>query len=145
MSHTRFLALATAALASFALLVACGDDDDTTDTGTGAERTAGGPAGERPDGTTRPPQPAADLETIEVRDGAPVGGPAELEFDAGEPVRFRIRSDVADEVHVHGYDLTEPLPAGRAVTVSFPAELEGIFEVELHGSGEALAELQINP
>ena len=84
-------------------------------------------------------------ETIVVRNGEPVGGVRELEYDAGERVRFEVRSDVADEVHVHGYDLTKDVAAGGTVSFSFPADIEGIFEVELEGLTEQIAELRVNP
>jgi heme/copper-type cytochrome/quinol oxidase subunit 2 len=84
-------------------------------------------------------------ETIVVRDGEPVGGVAELTYSAGEEVKFKVRSDVADEVHVHGYDLSKDVAAGGTVSFSFPAELEGIFEVELEERAEQIAELRVNP
>ena len=42
-------------------------------------------------------------------------------------------SDVADEIHVHGYDLKKDVPAGGSVRFSFPASIEGVFEIELEG------------
>jgi hypothetical protein len=86
-----------------------------------------------------------EIPTIVVRDGEPVDGVAELEFSAGEEVRFRVSSDQAEEIHVHGYDISEDVPAGGTVEVSFPAELEGIYEAELERLGVQIAELQINP
>jgi plastocyanin len=86
-----------------------------------------------------------EVPTVVVRDGEPVGGIAELEYDAGDEVRFEVESDVADEVHVHGYDLMQDMPAGGSVSFDFPAEIEGIFEVELEGRGEQIAELRVNP
>lgn len=85
------------------------------------------------------------VETIVVRNGEPVGGVAELEYSAGDEVEFRVRSDVADEVHVHGYDLSKDVEAGGTVSFSFPADLEGIFEVELEERAEQIAELRVNP
>jgi hypothetical protein len=85
------------------------------------------------------------VPTILIRDGEPVGGVAELEYSAGDDVRFEVSSDVADEVHVHGYDLMEDVPAGGAVSFDFPAEIEGIFEVELEGLKTKIAELTVNP
>jgi hypothetical protein len=102
-------------------LVACGDDSD--------------------EGTSDKPS----VETIVVRNGEPVDGITELEYDAGEQVRFRVSSDKADEVHVHGYDVEEEVPAGGTADFSFPADIEGIFEVELHGSEKQIAELRVNP
>jgi Cu/Zn superoxide dismutase len=85
------------------------------------------------------------VPTIVVRNGEPVGGAAELEYGAGEQVRFEVTSDVADEVHVHGYDLLQAVPAGGTVSFDFPAEIEGIFEVELEQRGKLIAELTVNP
>lgn len=85
------------------------------------------------------------VPTIVVRGGEPVGGVEELSYDAGEQVRFAVRSDTADELHIHGYDVERALPAGRTVQVRFPASIEGIFEAELHESGARIAELRIEP
>jgi len=87
----------------------------------------------------------AAVETIGVRNGKPVGGVRELEYGAGDEIAFRVRSDVADEVHVHGYDLSKRVKAGGMVSFSFPADLQGIFEVELEERGEQIAELRVNP
>jgi len=108
---------------------------ETTTSGNGSPQNGKQPAG---DG-----QPS--IETIVVRNGEPVGGIAELEYDAGEQVRFRVSSDEADEVHVHGYDIGEEVPAGGTATISFLADIEGIFEIELHGSEKQIAELRVNP
>ncbi|HET6997673.1 MAG TPA: hypothetical protein VFI03_03705 [Solirubrobacterales bacterium] len=83
--------------------------------------------------------------TVVIRNGEPVGGIQELEYDAGDEVRFKVESDVADEVHVHGYDLMEDVAAGGTVSFEFPAEIEGIFEVELEGRKLQIAELTVNP
>lgn len=139
MSFKKSIPIAVVALVATVVLAACGGDDDTTSAGTttSAETTTA------PTENTPPPKPA--IETIVVRDGAPVGGVQELEFDAGDRIRFRVRSNVADEVHVHGYDVTEEVPAGGSALFSFPADIEGIFEVELHHSEEQIAELRVNP
>ena len=60
-------------------------------------------------------------------------------------VRFKVRSDAADEVHVHGYDVEEEVPAGGVASFSFPADIEGLFEVELHHSEAQIAELRVEP
>lgn len=86
-----------------------------------------------------------EVPTIEVRDGEPVGGVQTLEFSAGEEIRFRVSSDAAEEIHVHGYDIAKDVPAGGTIEFDFPAELEGIYEAELEGLGVQIAELRINP
>lgn len=140
----RLKTIAALALFAFASLVlaACGSDDDSGD---GSSAAGGGYDKGTPARTEEAPPAEPAIETIVVRDGAPVGGPAELEYDAGEQIQFRVRSNVADELHIHGYDMTKEIPAGGTVTVSFPADLEGIYEAELHGSGELIAELRVNP
>lgn len=87
----------------------------------------------------------ASVPTIVVRDGEPVGGVQELEFDAGEEVRFRVSSDAAEEIHLHGYDIAKDVPAGGTVEFDFSAEIEGIFEAELEELGVQILELRINP
>jgi hypothetical protein len=86
-----------------------------------------------------------EVPTIEVRGGEPVGGIQTLEFNAGEEIRFRVSSDAAEEIHVHGYDIAKDVPAGGTIEFDFPAELEGIYEAELEGLGVQIAELRINP
>ncbi|HEV7771257.1 MAG TPA: hypothetical protein VGO66_11455 [Solirubrobacterales bacterium] len=88
---------------------------------------------------------AATEKTVVVENGEPVGGVQELEYSAGEEIAFRVESDVADEIHVHGYDLMKDVPAGGSISFSFPAEIEGIFEVELEGRAEQIAEIRVNP
>ena len=87
----------------------------------------------------------AEVPTIVVRNGEPVGGVEELEYSAGEEIRFRVSSDEAEEIHVHGYDLSKDVPAGGTVEFDFPAELEGIYEAELEELGVQIIELRINP
>ena len=69
----------------------------------------------------------------------------ELNFTEDETVRFRVRSDAPEEIHVHCYDITRDVPAGKTITVSFKASITGICEVEFHNSGEAIGELRVEP
>jgi hypothetical protein len=142
-SRRRNAALLLALLA-IGGLAACGDDDDTTEgtTATSSETTEAAAGGDAT-GETEPAAPV--VPTIVVRDGAPVGGAEELEFNAGDQIRFNVKSNEADEVHVHGYDIEQEVGAGGTAKLSFPADLEGIYEVELHHSGELIAELRVNP
>ncbi|MFN8159455.1 MAG: hypothetical protein U0R52_00205 [Solirubrobacterales bacterium] len=85
------------------------------------------------------------VPTIVVKNGKPVGGIADLDYTSGDTVRFRVRSDVSDEVHVHGYDRMKDVEAGGTIGFDFTANIEGIFEVELEGRKEQIAELRVNP
>ena len=68
-----------------------------------------------------------------------------LTFEEGETVRFRVVSDEAEEVHVHGYDIKKDLEPGKTETMSFKADITGIFEIELEHSGTLLAQLKVVP
>ncbi|HET7445028.1 MAG TPA: hypothetical protein VFJ57_10255 [Solirubrobacterales bacterium] len=87
----------------------------------------------------------AAVPTIVVRNGEPVGGIKQLEYSAGEQIRFKVSSDEKEEIHVHGYDLMQDVPAGGTVEFDFPADIEGIFEAELEGQGVQILELTVNP
>jgi hypothetical protein len=60
-------------------------------------------------------------------------------------VRFTVTSDVAEEVHVHGYDILKEVAPGAPARFRFEATFEGIFEVELERSGEPILELRVEP
>jgi hypothetical protein len=139
MNRTRTLALLLAALALTVGLVACGGGSDST----GAEANGTQTSSQETTATTGGEKSA--IPTIVIRDGEPVGGIEELGYSAGEEVRFKVESDVAEEIHVHGYDLMKDVPAGGSVSFDFPAELEGIFEAEMEGQGVQILQLTVNP
>ncbi len=56
-----------------------------------------------------------------------------------------MRSDVAEEVHVHGFDVSKDVAAGGSVTFSFEANIDGKYEVELEHSAVQIASLSISP
>jgi hypothetical protein len=85
------------------------------------------------------------VTTIVIKYGKPVGGIAHLTYNEGERVRFKVDSDVSDEVHMHGYDIMKDVKAGGSVSFDFPATLEGVFEAELEGRKEQILELTVNP
>jgi hypothetical protein len=126
--------------ATVALFVVLRDDDEPEPAPAPVtEEPASGP----PDEPAEPPEPEA--EEIVVRDGEPVGGIAELEFRRGDRVRFAVRSDADDELHVHGYEIYRDIEAGGRTRVEFRAEFDGVFEVELHDAGHDIAWITIRP
>jgi heme/copper-type cytochrome/quinol oxidase subunit 2 len=138
-----FLALALViAIVAVIVLVVAGGNDEEEATSAGAQPTA--TATEAPDnGAMETPEP-----TETPKPEPPLVTPGEvtkLRFKRGDTIRFRVRSDVADEVHVHGYDLMKDVEPGQTVTFSFPAEITGIFEIELEERGEQIAQLRVDP
>jgi FtsP/CotA-like multicopper oxidase with cupredoxin domain len=73
------------------------------------------------------------------------GKVTKLRFGEGETVRFRVRHDAPEEVHIHGYDIAKDLEPDKTITVSFPASITGIFEIELEHAGEQIGELRVDP
>jgi hypothetical protein len=86
-----------------------------------------------------------EVATIVIKNGEPVGGIKQLTYNEGEQVRFKVDSDVSDEVHMHGYDIMKDIKAGGSVGFDFPATIEGVFEAELEGRKEQILELTVNP
>jgi hypothetical protein len=117
----RALAGAAAVVVAVVLLVVL-----SSDSGSGGDTTKG-------------------VTTIVVKNGKPVGGVAQLTYNKGEEVRFKVDSDVSDEVHMHGYDIMKDVEAGGSVSFDFPATIEGVFEAELEGRKEQILELTVNP
>ena len=107
--------------------------------GGGASGSAGGPA----------PAPAPDVSVAEtiidltVTKGVPSPDVGQVAVPMGNTVRLIVTADVADEVHVHGYELTLDLAAGVPAELTFVADVPGIFEVELHEGGQLLCELRV--
>ena len=142
-NRTRAAAL-VAALAIVVLLFFAfkgGEDGDESTTASVATATTSSEADAK--ATETPKAPGAPIITIV--DGLPEGGVADLTFNKGDQVEFVVDSDTADEVHVHGYDIMEDVEAGGSVRFDFPADIDGIFEVELEGSVTQIAELTVNP
>ena len=140
----RLPAAALAAGLALTLLTACGTDEETaapvpavsaTNTPSGAAATTSPEPEVTPDD--------AQVVSITVASGEATGVEPRTQVPLGTRVRLTITSDVVDEVHVHGYDLTQPLPAGQASTLEFVADRPGIFEVEMHDSGQVLTRLQV--
>jgi hypothetical protein len=114
----------------------------TDDSPTGTTDAAGSETGSTPT-ATQPARPA--VRTIRVVNGQPQGGARTLSYKKGDEVRLKVRSDVADEIHVHGYDLRKDVPAGGTVEFRFKATIEGRFEIELENAHTLIATLEVTP
>jgi len=82
---------------------------------------------------------------IDVVNGQPSGGIVRKAFDRGDSIEVVVRSDVADHIHVHGYDLTADVAPGRPARIAFEATIPGRFEVELEDRGVQIADLEVRP
>ena len=144
---------AVAALAAGALLVAgCGGD--STDAPATTDTLATGTFPEAATIITAPTAPAGDKTTagpkaitpIVVENTTPKGGMKRATVAKGDKVVLVVHSDVADEIHLHGYNLFDRRRRrGRRERVRFVASVPGRFEAELEQRGVQSANLHRHP
>jgi len=133
---------ALAVLAGALLLAGCGGGSKSSSQTTTAVTTA-------PVRTvtaqpvTRPAEPKATVITIRIKDGKPVGGITRVTVKKQQRVELVVHSDIADEVHVHGYDLHQDVEAGGTARIGFPATIQGVFEAELENRKLQILELTV--
>jgi heme/copper-type cytochrome/quinol oxidase subunit 2 len=82
---------------------------------------------------------------VEVAGGASSIAGQTVNAKIGQRVLIQVASDVADEVHLHGYDLKVEVAAGSSAEIEFVADIPGVFEVELEEAGLLLFELAVSP
>ena len=92
---------------------------------------------------------ATGVQVLQVdKNGDPVGGVKKLTYNKGDQVQLEVRlAAPEEEVHVHGYEIEKPAEHSP-VSFSFPANLDGVFEVEVHKLDHTegpIAELHVNP
>ena len=144
------LALALVGLAISLGVAACGGGDDdggsaattTATTTTTTETTT--TTGTSTEVETTETEPYATF-TITVEDGRPVGGIQRPKVSLGDDLLITVKSDVADEVHLHGYDLSQDVKAGGSIQLPVRATIPGRFEIELEQRGVQIGELTVEP
>jgi hypothetical protein len=141
----RATAAVLAAVAALTL-AACGDDGSPQATGT----TTTTPATTATTVATtsdsgRPTTTADPTPVIEVRvaGGKVQGGVRRERVDSGDTVVLRVTADVADHVHLHGYDLMADVAPGKPGQIRFTADIPGVFEVELEDRRQKLLDLEV--
>jgi hypothetical protein len=92
---------------------------------------------------------AKGIQTLNVdKNGDPVGGARTLTYNKGDLIQLHVvLAAPQEEVHVHGYEIEKPAEHSP-VDFSFPAKLDGVFEVEVHKLNHSegpIAELHVNP
>jgi len=128
-----------------------GDDDEAAPTTTAVTTTAPTTTEAPPTTTEGPPAtttgatPAPVQIDVVVVGGEPEGGIVRESVELDSAVVLTVTSDVADEVHVHGYDLMADVAPGVPATIRFTADAPGRFEIELEDTGVQIAELEVRP
>ena len=130
------LMVACACMLAAMALAGCGSKDSSSTTSTDATTDAT---------TTTTEVAKPTVVSIVVVNGAPEGGIVRQTVSKGDRVVLVVRSDVADEIHLHGYDKSTDVTAGGTARLPFTATIPGRFEVELESRGVQIADLTVNP
>lgn len=147
MSRLLIVAAAVVVAAGLFLVLRPDDEDNPTATTPTTTTTATTPTHTEPSvpPPTRPPPPPPAEVRITVRDGIPVGGVRRLTVGKGRRVILIVTSNVADHVHLHGYDVMRDVAPGRPARISFRATIVGTVEAELEDRGVPLARITTQP
>ena len=95
--------------------------------------------------TTTPPTTIdPNLFALEVKDGEVIGGIPRFKIDVGATATVVVTADVNDHVHLHGYDILTDVTPGEPVTISWEADIPGIFEAELEDGGQEIFEVEVS-
>ena len=134
------LVLTCACLLAVIALGGCGSDNGSTatDTSTAETTTSTGTTSETTTGAEKPTQ-----VKIVVVNGVPKGGIVRQTVNKGDKVVLVVTSDVADEIHLHGYDLKTDVTAGGTARLPFTATIPGRFEAELESRGVQIADITV--
>jgi FtsP/CotA-like multicopper oxidase with cupredoxin domain len=128
------------------LVAGCGGDGggEAASTTTAATTTTSAPtATTTGDATTTTAGFAGKLIQVRVAGGKVETAQRRVRVSRGDRVRIQVQSDQADEVHVHGFDLSEEVGPGKPATVEFTADLPGVWEVELENAKRKLFDLEV--
>lgn len=155
---TRLALAAGVAVVAVVLFVVLrpGDEDDDTEATPAAQTTTGettteAAETEADDATTEEAPTTTEAENpnesrrieVVVRGGQPVGGVRRPEIERDQRVVLVVRSDVSDHIHLHGYDLLADVAPGQPGRISFRADTQGRFELELEDRAVLIAELEV--
>lgn len=141
-SRTAALALAALPLA----LLGCGGSGDSSSTAAASSTSSGTTAAETSTGpssasttasTSASPSASTSAETgkrlqITVSGKQVSPAPGTFELRVGEKLTLTVTSDVANELHVHGFDVEQELKPNRPATLELVGKDQGTFEVETH-------------
>jgi hypothetical protein len=145
---TKLLIAAGAVVAAVVLfLVLRPDSDDggsAATTATTTETTSPTTTLPPPPPPPPSPPPPARVEIV-VRDGQPVGGVRRVTVAEGRRVVLIVTSNVADHVHLHGYDIMRDVAPGQPARIAFRATIVGTVEAELEDRRVRIATITTQP
>jgi len=108
----------------------------------------GDTSGETTGETTPPATTQAAPDEVRARIAIGPDGPTGVQrivARRGQRVVLAVQSQIADHVHVHGYDLFADVGPGTPATIRFRANIPGRFEIELEDRHVQIAQLRVDP
>ena len=143
-------ALSVLAVSAVVSLSGCGGDAETASPGaTPSPAATTTPSAPSPSASAPAPSPSTpppvEGQSIDVSfvGGEVTGDTGRIDVPVGETVTVTITSDVADEAHLHGYDVRVDVVPGTPATLTFEATIPGIYELELENLGKQLLSVQV--
>ena len=141
----RVLIAAAGIVVAVVLFLVLRPDDDDSSSQPPPPTTPTTVSTQPPPPPTTPKPPAVVQVPIVIRGGRPVGGIRRATVARNRRVVLVVRSDVADHVHLHGYDIMRDVAPGAPARLPFRATIPGRFEVELEDRSLQIADITVNP
>jgi len=132
--------LAAACVLAAVAVAGCGSGDSESASSTDTTTTTGTTTTETTTDAVTP-----TIVPINVVDGQPQGGIVRQTVSKDDQVVLVVSSDVADEIHLHGYDIARNVAAGGTVRLPFKATIPGRFEAELESRSVQIADITVEP
>ena len=138
--------LAAACVLAAVALAGCGSDDGESASSTDTTATTVTTTTETTTSeTTTTEAGTPTIVRVNVVDGQSQGGIVRQTVNKDDQVVLVVTSDVADEIHVHGYDIARVVEAGGTVRLLFKATIPGRFEAELENRSVHIADISVEP
>lgn len=145
--------LAAPALLALIVTAGCGTGSSSSQApapsaraSTSATVPAPGASTSTPSASTGPASAVANVRrlALTVSGSSVTGDTGTVAVKLGQPIELTVTSDVADEIHVHGADVSKDIDAGGTVVLNFVQTAPGRFEVELEQRKQVLTRLQVS-
>jgi FtsP/CotA-like multicopper oxidase with cupredoxin domain len=81
---------------------------------------------------------------VVVKDGKVTPNGDNIRLKSGQRLQITLASDIAESIHVHGYEKILEVKPGGIGEVTFAADQKGVFEVETHETGLLVAKLVVS-
>jgi hypothetical protein len=104
----------------------------------------GVPTPTSPAGSSTPTIGANETLAITIAGGTVSPTGASMRVSLGQRIQVTAVSDVAESIHIHGYDITLTVPPSVPGEITFTANQIEVFDIETHESGKLVATLIVS-